>query len=505
METQLSAQDSIGDLVVISSSGRELLQTFNNDGQEMIALADLARLFSLELREDSRAGTFSILHGEDVIILTPNQQLVSVSGQLVSLQASLQRLEGRWVVSLDFLNRALVPIYEERLEFRQQNRLILIGDVHVPRISGQYRSLASDGQLTLEVSPDTPYTINREERRLIISFQADALDIERMPLPRGDLVAAFRQVETPPGLEIDLGPTFDSFVVSSTSLPRGVTGLVVDLKSRTRENSDATPSVPVESLTLNEPAVDPLPDFNMERSVRVVAIDPGHGGEDEGSQGANGQFEKNITLSVGKRLQNVLESRLGMRVIPTRASDQTVELDERAAIANNNGADLFVSLHVNASSRPSATGAEVFYLSIDEYGLEARELAQSQGELAPLIGGGSRVIDLVLWEMAQVRYVDQSAHAAKIMAEELSRRIPMGSSAVQQAPFRVLVGANMPAILVELGSISDPVDELRLTSSNFQNRVVEALVAGILRFRDYLEASSRTDRDARTIVPTTIQ
>ena len=229
----------------------------------------------------------------------------------------------------------------------------------------------------------------------------------------------------------------------------------------------------------------------MERSVRVVAIDPGHGGDDLGSQGAEGTLEKNITLSVSRRLRSALEGRLGMRVISTRVLDQTVELDERAAIANNNGADLFISLHVNASARPSATGAEVFYLSIDEYGAEARELADREGSRIPVVGGGNREIDLILWEMAQVRYVDNSARAAEIVAQELQRRVPMGPRSVQQAPFRVLVGANMPAVLVELGSISDPNDERRLTGANFQNDVVEALVASVVRIREYLQSADR--------------
>ena len=488
----LSAQAPTNGLTVIALSGRNVIQTLEHDGREMVALEDLARLFRLDLREDSRAGTLSVLHGDDVIILTPNQQLVSVAGRLVSLAAGPQRVRGQWVVPLDFLNRALAPIYGERLEFRQRARLILIGDVLVPRVSAQYRALAGAGQLTLEVTPDTPHTVDEDANRLVVTFHADGIDVERLPRPRGDLVTAFRHVETPPGLAIDLGSTFDSFSVASALSSTGGTELVIELRSLARGTADATPPAPVAPPPVSDTTpADPLPDFTTARSVRVVAIDPGHGGDDHGSQGADGQLEKDITLSVARRLQSVLEGRLGMRVVPTRTRDQTVGLDERAAIANNNAADLFISLHVNASARPSATGAEVFYLSLDEYGAEARELAR-EGIRVPLVGGGSRAIDLVLWEMAQVRYVDQSARAAEIVAEELRRRVPMGLGTVQQAPFRVLVGANMPAVLVELGSISDPADERRLTGTGFRNNVVEALVASVLRFRDYLERSSRT-------------
>ena len=491
---QLSAQVPADGLTVIAPSGREVLHTLESDGHEMVALDDLARLFQFDVREDSRAGTLSVLHGNDVIILTPNQQLVSVAGRLVSLRAAPRRVRGRWVVPLDFLNRALAPIYTEPLEFRQRSRLVLVGDVRVPRVSAQYRPRAGAGRLTLEVTPSTAHTIAEDANRLVVAFQADGLDVERLPRPRGNLVTAFRQVETPPGIAIDLGPAFDSFHVSSAPSQGGGTALVIELRPRGRETTDTTPSTlaapPAASSAA--PPSDPLPDFTTAWTVRVVAIDPGHGGDDHGSQGSDGALEKDITLSVARRLRSVLEGRLGMRVISTRTQDQTVELDERAAIANNNGADLFISLHVNASARQSATGAEVFYLSIDEYGTEARELAQREGQRIPIVGGGSREIEPILWEMAQVRYVDQSARAAEIVAEELQRQVSMGPRAVQQAPFRVLVGANMPAVLVELGSLADPDDERRLTSARFQNNVVEAIVASILRFRDYLERTSRT-------------
>ena len=117
-------------------------------------------------------------------------------------------------------------------------------------------------------------------------------------------------------------------------------------------------------------------------------IDAGHGGDDDGARGASGTLEKNITLSVARRLKGALESRLGVRVILTRDGDQSVGLDERAALANNNKADLFVSLHANASVRQAMSGAEVFYLSLDEYGEEGQRVAHGDSEALPVFGGG---------------------------------------------------------------------------------------------------------------------
>ena len=207
-------------------------------------------------------------------------------------------------------------------------------------------------------------------------------------------------------------------------------------------------------------------------------IDPGHGGSDEGAHGPEGTLEKDVTLSVAERLRTMLERRLGVRVILTRTGDTLVALDRRAAIANNDRADLFISLHANSALRDVVTGAEVYYLSIDEYGQEARELADREGRFLPVSGGGLREIDVIPWEMAQARYLTPSADLAEFVRRELGRRVPLSPRPIQQAPFRVLVGANMPAVLVEMGFISSPEQERQMTQPAFQNLVAEAIVAG---------------------------
>ena len=228
--------------------------------------------------------------------------------------------------------------------------------------------------------------------------------------------------------------------------------------------------------------------------MRTVVVDAGHGGAEDGARGPEGTLEKNVTLSVARRLKAALEARLGVRVILTRDGDVTMALDERAALANNNKADLFVSLHANASVRPATSGAEVFYLSLDEYGDAAQRVAHGESESLPVFGGGTRDIEVILWEMAQARYIQESAALAQAVEASLRERVPISPRAIQQAPFRVLVGANMPAVLVEMGFLTNPEQEKQLQSDEFQNAVVQGLVESITRFRD---AGSRRGRQGR--------
>ena len=496
-----SAQAPRDTLTLISKDDRESIPTIREGSRVLVALDDVVRIFDLEQRGRSSDGTVTVSHANQAIILTADQQLVSVAGQLVDLRSPPKIVGGRWLVPVDFLSRALTRVLDDRLTLRRQSQLVLIGDVKVPRVSGRYRTRGDREQLTLEVTPEVPYEIEQDGNRLVVTFEAAALDIESLPRLGGDLVTNIVAVDSSVSLAITLGAGFGSFDTSSRDIRNDGVELRLDFLGAERL-ADAEPPAPPKPSTADgasPEAIGPLPDLRLPPTVRVVAIDAGHGGDDTGTRGTRDTLEKDITLSVTRRLREAIESRLGLRVVLTRGRDETVGLDRRAAIANNNKADIFISLHVGASVRPSVTGAEVSYLSLNEYGAEARELAQREGQLVPVIWGGTRAIDLVQWEMAQVRYIDRSARLARIVHSELNRRIPMSAREVQEAPFRVLVGANMPAVLIEMGFISNRADEQRLASARFQDAVVDALVGSILRFRDYLQRAHTDEGGAASL------
>jgi N-acetylmuramoyl-L-alanine amidase len=227
-------------------------------------------------------------------------------------------------------------------------------------------------------------------------------------------------------------------------------------------------------------------------ALRTIVLDPGHGGDEMGARGPAGTLEKDVTLDVAKRLKASIEGRLGVRVLLTREEDRVVPHDERASLANNNKADLFISLHANASPRRDARGAEVFYLSLEGFSQEAQRAAEApESRTLPQVGGGSRDIELILWEMAQARHLAESAVFAGLVEDEFRKRIEMSPRPIQQAPFRVLVAANMPAVLVEMAFISNPEQETLLTSDPFKNQVVQALLEAIIRYRTRLEGARR--------------
>jgi N-acetylmuramoyl-L-alanine amidase len=463
---------------VLTREARRPLAVRVLNGQEMFALDDLAKLFDLTFREDALAGGLTISTKTQTITLTAGQALASAAGRVVSLPSPPVK-EGRsWFLPLDFVPRALAPALGTRLDLRRPSRLIVAGDLRVPRITTRIEPLGIMSRVTFDVLPATPHTITQDGPRLLIRFDADALDPTFQASPSPDLVQAVRAGDTPLVVVIDLGPRFASFRSSDLPGDRGAGRIVVEVAAQTTDTPAAQqPAAP-------PPDLPPLLESSPINALRTIVVDAGHGGEELGAHGPQGTLEKDVTLGVARRLKAAIEARLGARVILTRESDQTVGLDERAAVANNNKADLFISLHANASVRASAAGAEVFYLSLADYGPQAQRVAQGESEALPVFGGGTRDIEVILWEMAQARHIEESAALAGLIEASLRTRVAMSPRAIQQAPFRVLVGANMPAVLVEMGFISNPEQERQLVSDAFQSSVVQAIVDSIVRFRD---------------------
>ena len=428
-------------------------------------------------------------------MLTPDQALASVSGRLVSLPAPPSRGAGRrWLVPEEFVSRALALIYDSKLDLRKPSRLLLVGDVRVPRITVRFDPLGTAGRLTIDSTPGAIGTVIQNNDHLTIKFDADALDAPTPPLAAQSpqsLVTAVRVVDGTT-LSVDLGPRFGTF--RSTTQPVDTTSrIVIDIVA-TPSPTDATAPPPAAVGAQPAPgAPSPLPDVppalaQQSIGIRTVAIDPGHGGDDTGALGANGAKEKDLTLAIARRAKAAIEARLGIRVLLTRDDDRNVPIDERAAIANNNKSDLLISLHASASLRPSTAGAAIFCAEFDKN--TAQAAAAGGTDRVPAFGGGSRDIELVLWDLAQTRHLDQSTTFAGLLEQQLHDRIPLVERAVDHAPLRVLESANMPAVLIEMGYLTNADQEKLLIGDAFQNTLVQALYDAILKYRDALTSGS---------------
>jgi N-acetylmuramoyl-L-alanine amidase len=271
---------------------------------------------------------------------------------------------------------------------------------------------------------------------------------------------------------------------------------VESAESGTRQNN----------VTTDEPQPVPMPEAKNENNdanvslsrqmglkIRTIAIDAGHGGHDPGAIGRSGLKEKTITLDIAKRLAVLVKEQLGCEVVMTRDSDVFIPLDQRPFIAKSKGADLFVSIHVNANRKRNARGIETYIQGLKASDREAmataaRENAMSTKRLSEL----DSEIDKILKDLKQDNKLEESLQLAHTVQASLVDSVKpvqkhVVNLGVKRAFFYVLINTQMPSILAEVGFISNPDEERQLRKESYRQSIAEALFEGV---KEYIKSRS---------------
>jgi N-acetylmuramoyl-L-alanine amidase len=329
------------------------------------------------------------------------------------------------------------------------------------------------------------------------------------------------------GLSAGIGSD-DPYIASVRAAPNrpGVTRLVLDMKTAVRPSVftlkpmgeyghrlvidlyGAKAVDPAQSLAQSKPVPEqpaplavqadkPKPAAPKFSRLMMVAIDAGHGGEDPGAKGANGSYEKHITLSVARRLKEKIDAEPGMRAYLTRDGDYFIPLHDRVNKARAVKADLFVSIHADAFIRPEARGSSVFALSENgATSAAARWLAKKENE-ADLIGGinidvKDKFLKRTLIDLSQTATINDSLKLARHVLKEIGEINILHKDHVEQAGFAVLKAPDIPSILVETAFISNPEEEKRLTDEAYQDKLASAILSGVKTYFDKLPKKTGT-------------
>ncbi len=322
-------------------------------------------------------------------------------------------------------------------------------------------------------------------------------------------------LENPRRIVIDLKRTRESsaLVVSkqNTSLMRGIRSakrgsdtlrVVLDLKNSVRPRSfflkpdgksghrlvvdlHATNLSPTPIITSQQQRLKQKKEF-------IIAIDPGHGGRDPGAIGRKGTREKDVTLAVAKKMKTLINREPGYKAVLTRDRDQFVILRNRVKKARDNRADLFISLHADSFKSPRAEGASVYALSLDGASSEAARRIAEKENASDLLGGISLadkddLIASVLLDLSQTATIQDSLQFGSNVLKNLRKVSKLNNKQVQQAGFAVLKAPDMTSILIETAFISNPREERKLRSSKHQQKLANAVFAGI---KTHLQTSS---------------
>ena len=366
-------------------------------------------------------------------------------------------------------------------------------------------------RITLEAAQPVAYkyfTLSNPER-LVIDLEGVEAGVALNTLA-GQLTAddpyigAIRVGMNRPGvirLVLDLKAAIKPSVFQLQPLGQYGHRLVVDLYPAQASNAAASPLAPSQPAAAEQakPAKPGMPQYAR---LITVAIDAGHGGEDPGALGANGSREKDITLALAKKLKQKIDAQENMRAVLVRDGDYFVPLGQRVVKARALKADLFMSIHADAFIKPHARGSSVFALSENgATSVAARWLAKKENE-ADLVGGinidvKDPFLKRTLIDLSQTATINDSLKLGHAVLKEIGGVNTLHKSYVEQAGFAVLKAPDIPSILIETAFISNPEEEKRLNDPDYQDKLIDAIVDGVLNYFDKhpLTAPSRLTRN----------
>ncbi|HLA76366.1 MAG TPA: N-acetylmuramoyl-L-alanine amidase [Vicinamibacteria bacterium] len=463
-------------VVLLERERRELLSVARGS-VELLPVSEVLYGLGVTSTVDPKGALVLSYAGREVV-LYEKRSLASVGGDLRLLSAPPIVEDGRWLVPVDSLPRLLSPLLNLRCEWRPSSRVLLIGEVAIPRVGVKTFVSGDSVRVVIESSDKAHFRVSQEEKRVLVSVPGDLIDVsfqeERLT---GGIVDKVQFLGGRDNLfAVGLGRRFQQ--LSTTEDPGPPSRLVIDFQAAPLA-AGAPPSV-----APAKPTPPPPPEVGV---LKTVVIDPGHGGPEVGAKGPGGSLEKDLTLVIARKLRAALTNSLGIQAFLTRDRDQELALDDRAAFANNYKADIFISIHANASRSQGARGSEVFFLAYQSTDEESRRVAAQEGDFVPNAQAPSGSdLALILWDMAQAEHLEESSALASRLQEELAEVTGSQGRGIKQAPFRVLVGAAMPAVLVEVAFISNAEEEKLLASDAYQNKVVGALVKGVARYQQQL-------------------
>ena len=410
---------------------------------ELLDIVALLRLAGAEVQFAPAAGSYNAAAAGHEVQFTPGGSLAVVDGRLTPLPGPLRLVDGHVVGSVSTAGALLGPFGWSLRGTAGAPELARIGGTEQLELSVVRAPTGTT--LVLRGTKQRP-RVTALPGSVTLLFPAPVALARPVP-PEGELLEAELHDDT---LTLRLAPGIE--VASSYPLedpPRFVLRL-----------AKAESVAPVVAA----------------RAGPLVVLDPGHGGEDLGARGPAGESEKEITLAVARATAARLQA-AGVTARLTREGDETISLTDRTALANRLQATVFVSIHVNASPARGAHGAETYYMSVDASDPQAAQAAARENASA-----APDTLQLILWDLAHVANLNNSAHLARLVQERLNALQGIRDRGIRQAPFVVLTGATMPSTLVEVGFLSNAEEAGRLLTRDTQEEIAAALAEAVAEY-----------------------
>jgi N-acetylmuramoyl-L-alanine amidase len=469
--TSIVLAQSPGQATLRTPSGDRPLTITRDKGQVLFSAEEVMAALGGTLTPDSTG--FKVTLNNATAAFGPDSRFAVVRDELIEMPVAPAAIDGKPFVAWQFFEGFLSRAADQQVTWDPVKRVLQVSPEQHNVITAQLSLANVQGISKIVVTFSTPvdYAIVKDPGGYTIHFKSPI----RPPYAE--------QTHDDPNVTRTVFTANDLLIQLKSP---DVAGDAYRLDNPFRIVLDLRKGAAAPGTTVVPPSVSKL----TERpGIHTIVIDPGHGGKDVGAIGAAGSLEKEATLDLCRRLSAALATKTGARVVLTREDDSLVSLDQRTALANQYHADLFLSVHMNAAVVKGARGSETYFLSADASDDLAKKAADIENESARAAvppTATSNDLKLILWDLAQQEYLQESSRLASDIQAEMNAISGVQGRGVKQAPFKVLVGATMPAALVEVAFISNPEEETRLKDEKFVATVVDALARAVVRYKiDY--------------------
>lgn len=451
------------DFVFYLKQGKRVVPRVTLDQQSYLPLVELAQILDLPYSESASTGYFQMNVGNNLIKLTRGRSLVAVNDQPVVLSAPVAYLSQGWAVHPDFVVRVLNRVLPERFTPDNSGTRFAQAGLNFNRLNVLDTVSAQGSRLTLQFGGPIDLEIRREASRIICSGGSALIDPLKTEFPFKDpAISSVTFEDSPEGSRLLIKLADSRSPSRITRLTSQNIYLVEVFKPQ--------PSRPAEPLS-PKPEMTPLAEFPRRAHGLRILLDPGHGGGEKGVKLDEAIFEKDSVLQMVRRIRAVLQNRLGVEVLVTRNSDESLSLNGRCEMANRLQADLVISLHIGNSNQSAESFSRVYVFKPE---VDALEKSQKQNSL------------FVTWDQAQLKPLERSRRLAELLQNEINQQLNGGDLNVsfRQAPLYFLSCLNMPAVILEIGNSKRPESIKQMQEANFQEALALAVLTAVDKFRN---------------------
>jgi N-acetylmuramoyl-L-alanine amidase len=467
------------------------MPTITHEGRSYVELSRVAESLNSRLDATADSTQARLRANAHVVTFTRNWARILVDGSPHVLDAPVVVRKGSWLVPETFLTQVgpkLGPVAGPVVASSIVAQAPAVKTPPVTLEDLRSRSYPSFTRIVIETSSAVTYrvesTVGKEMRIRLVGLSGSP-QVEAI----NDGFVEDARVERA-GSDVVLRVTFE-----------GTTG-----ELRTSALDDPPRLV----LDFNRPSEPTTRPRQAATPLRTIVLDAGHGGHDSGAVGPGGLMEKELVLEVTKRVARMLEERLNVKVLLSRDGDYFVTLRDRTSFANRERADLFVSIHANAHRVVASEGVEVYFLSSEATDNASRQVAAAENSVVQLekaatgrVAGKNDIVKTMLWDLAQAEFQSESSRLAETVLDSMTQALHIPNRGVKQAGFYVLGGAAMPAILVEIGFVTNPKEERRLKEPKYRDEIARAIFSGLGDYKRAWDQRARAAGAAPTPKSTT--